>query len=87
MPAPKEMKMYEDMLDELMSEYPELEDSALALKDELAELEMPEEEMPDSEEMPMDEEELPPMDMEELPEEDLEEEDEEEDEMAGFEKY
>jgi hypothetical protein len=89
MPGPDEMEKYEIMLDELAESYPELEDSALTLKGELAEMDMPEED-PEMDEMPMEEdEEVPamPMDFDDEEEDFEDEEEDEEDEMAGFEKY
>lgn len=51
MPQTEEMKMdYEQMLEELASEYPELESQALSLKEDIMEM-MPED-------MPMDEPEV-----------------------------
>lgn len=63
MPSPEEMKRYEEMLDQLMEEYPELESEAASLKTSMMEMPAAEDEdMAMEEEMPMDEE----MDMEEM---------------------
>ena len=84
-----DLKMYEDMLDELMSEYPDVEESVLSLKEDLADLEMPEGEEDlemDMEELPLEEMPMPdemPMEEEELEED----EDEDEDEMAVLPKF
>lgn len=84
-----DLKMYEDMLDELMSEYPDVEESVLSLKEDLADLEMPEGEEDlemDMEELPLEEMPMPDeMTMEEGEEEELE--DEDEDEMAALPKF
>ena len=85
-----EMEKYEMMLDELASSYPELEGAALDLKDEMLELDTPED--PDMEDMEMEGEEPDmPADFPEMEEdlelEDEEDLDEEDDEMAGFPKY
>lgn len=73
MPKPDEMSRYEDMLDALMDEYPELEEEASALKSSMMEMEpsdeepmeMEDDEYMEDEEMDLDDE----LDMEEEDEE------------------
>ena len=78
MPQPgNEMNMYEDMLDKLASEYPELAKQAEALSAKMTEVEPSEvldEEEDDLTMMPGTEESIPPelMDEEEAPEEEEE---------------
>ncbi len=67
--SPEEMMDYEEMLDSLADEYPEVEKSAMALKSDLLEI------MPEEEDLTLDEP-VEPLDLEgeALPEPSLEEE-------------